>query len=57
MRHRWTLYYEGKTKMYTLTEWQEAGNEWYCIARLHWSYIEGALEHIRKTETERLKNV
>ena len=51
--HKWTLRFEGKTKMYILSEYQLAGTEWIRISETQWAYLDAPLEEIRKRDIER----
>jgi hypothetical protein len=48
VNYKWTLIYNGETKIYTLTQYQLVGEEWYKMGTTEWSYIDAPLEHMRK---------
>lgn len=52
---KWTLLYEGKKKLYTLTEHVKVGETWHQVAESHWAYLDAPLEHIRKVNAERFR--
>ena len=50
VKRKWTLIYDGKTKLYTLRDYRKAGETWYRGSELQYTELTGALEQIRKSE-------
>lgn len=48
LNHKWTLVYNGKEKVFILTEYQQVGEDWHRLSETRWAYIDAPLEQIRK---------
>lgn len=55
MDHKWTLVYNGKDKVFVLTEYQQVGEDWHRLSETRWAYIDAPLEHIRKSNAAWVK--
>jgi hypothetical protein len=55
LNHKWSLVYDGKDKVFILTEYQQVGEDWHRLSETRWAYIDAPLEHIRKSNSEWMK--
>jgi hypothetical protein len=52
---RFTLTYSGMDKLYTLSEYQWAGDDWFKISESRWANIDAPIEEIRKRTEDKAR--
>lgn len=50
VKRRWSLFFDGETKLYRLREYRWTGETWHRVAELEFESLSSALDKIREGE-------